>query len=259
MEIFKFKNISDTDSILHRLDGRIKTIIFFSGIIIATVLSHWYLVAGLWLVAIFSFSITKISWRNLLKRLSIPFGISWLVFLNLIFTNGKHTILIIHLGPIILKAYTEGLQLGILIQFRIMVAVTLGCLLSFSTPMIEILETLRLCKLPNIIIDLADMMYRYVFIIGETAHNMRRAQLSRMGDSVSLIKQASDTGKIAGFVIIKSIDRSTKIYNAMLSRGYNENSRDAKFFTKAIPKKDYYFGVLIIILLITLFIINMLF
>ena len=174
----------------------------------------------------------------------------------MLFTNGSHPLWVISLGPISLTAYEEGLQLGILTLLRIMAAVTLGCVLSFSTPMIEIMETLRLCKVPSIIIDLADMMHRYVFIIQETARNMRHAQLSRMGDSASWLQQTRDAGKLACYVLIKSLDRSIKIYNAMLSRGYNEDSSVAEYFTNPIPRIDWYFGLLVVVLLVALVIIN---
>jgi len=256
MDISRFNKISNTDNVLQRLDGRVKTILFIGGIIISTMLTHWYLVTGLWLVAIISFGILQLSWNTLVKRLLIPFGIAWLVFLNMIFTNGSHPFWTIVIGPISLTAYKEGLQLGILILLRIMAAVTLGTVLSFSAPMIEILATLRLCKVPSIIIDLADMMYRYLFIISETASNMRHAQLSRMGDSASWIQQTRDVGKLACYVIIKSIDRSIKIYNAMLSRGYNEDSSAAKYFTNPIPKSNWYFGILVVVLLVVLIIVN---
>jgi cobalt/nickel transport system permease protein len=174
----------------------------------------------------------------------------------MLFTNGTHNLWVISLGPIHLTAYKEGLKLGILTVLRIMAAVTLGCVLSFSTPMIEIMETLRLCKVPSIIIDLADMMHRYLFIIQETARNMRHAQLSRMGDSASWLQQTRDAGKLACYVLIKSIDRSIKIYNAMLSRGYNEDSIAAEYFTTPIPKLDWYFGIIVAFVLIVLVIIN---
>jgi len=256
MELAIFNKISAADSPLHRLDGRIKTVLFLGSIVVATMLTHWYLVAGFWMVSIASFSILHLSWSNLFRRLVIPFGIAWLVLLNLIFTNGSHAVFVISIGTISLTAYREGLQLGILILLRIMTAVTLATLLSFSTPMIEIMETLRICKVPGIMVDMAAMMYRYVFIIEETAHNMRCAQLSRMGDSISWLQQARDTGKIAGYVLTKSLDRSIKIYNAMLSRGYNENSTGAEFFIDPIPASDWRTGILIAGLPVALAIIN---
>jgi cobalt/nickel transport system permease protein len=244
MELAVLDKITSADSPLHRWDSRVKTVLFLSAIIVSTVLNQWYLVAGLWLIALALFSTLNLPWRHLFIRLYIPFGVAWLVFLSLIFTNGSHGLYVIFLGPFRLTAYQEGLKLGFLIALRIMAAVTLGSILSFSTPMIEILETLRLCRVPNTMIDLAAMMYRYIFILTETSHNMRRAQLSRMGDSSSWLQQARDIGKVAGYVITNSLDRSIRIYKAMLSRGYNEDSTSADFFTVPISTADRQIGLL---------------
>ncbi|WP_407307103.1 cobalt ECF transporter T component CbiQ [Desulfosporosinus sp. SB140] len=256
MELAVLDKITAADSPLHRWDGRVKTVLFLSAIIVSTLLNHWYLVAGLWLVTLASFRTMSLPWRHLFIRLYIPFGVAWLVFLSLIFTNGSHALLVISLGPFRLTAYQEGLTLGFLIVLRIMAAVTLGSILSFSTPMIEILETLRLCKVPNLMIDLAAMMYRYVFILTETSHNMRRAQLSRMGDSSSWLHQARDIGKVAGYVLTNSLDRSIRIYKAMLSRGYNEDSTGADFFTVPLSATDWQIGLLGLALLVLLVILN---
>lgn len=60
MDISRFNKISNTDNILQRLDGRVKTVLFIGGIIIATMLTQWYLLTGLWLVAIISFGILQL-------------------------------------------------------------------------------------------------------------------------------------------------------------------------------------------------------
>lgn len=250
MELAVLDKITAGGSFLHRLDGRVKTGLFLSAIVVAVILHHWYLVASLWLATLVLFHTMHLPWRILILRLSIPFSVAWLVCLDLLFTNGSHPLLAIYLGPISLIAYREGLQLGILIVLRIMAAVTLGSLLSFSTSMIEILETMRLYKMPGLIVDLAAMMYRYTFILEETARNMRRSQLSRMGDSVTWLQQARDTGKVAGHLLAKSLDRSTKIYKAMLARGYDENSTGTAFFNSPVPKAERQVGFLITALLV---------
>lgn len=252
MSFSQFKNISTSESFMHKIDGRIKTVVFMVSIIISAVLSSWYLVIPLWIGGIYLFSKTKIKWNKLIRRLCLPFGLSWLVFISVIFTNGNHIIWSFHFGIFHLNLYYEGLKLGILIQLRIITAITFGSLLAFTTPMVEILETLRLLKVPNTIIDIADMMYRYVFIIEEIGHNMRIAQVSRMGDNVSIVQKIKDNGKVAGYVIIKSMDKSVNIYNAMLSRGYNENTRSLGFFNKDIPTEDWIFGGIITSLLLVL-------
>lgn len=258
MELSSFKKISEKNTFLHCLDGRIKTVLFLSGIIITTFLSHWYLIIILWLLSLYGYFTLHIPWKRLIKRLIIPFTIAWIVLISMLFTNGRQILTYIPLGSYHLNIYNEGLYLGVLSMLRIMAAVSLACILSFCTPMIEILETLRIFKVPSIIIDLADMMYRYMFIIEETGKNMRHAQLSRMGYNSSWVHQIKDTAKVAVYVIIESLDRSIRIYNAMLSRGYNENSTSDKFFTYRVPTRDLIFGILGGILLAVLIIANIL-
>jgi cobalt/nickel transport system permease protein len=254
MEITTIDRIASGQTFFHRRDGRVKTGLLLGAIVVSTIISHWYILVGIWLTALVLFHSLHLSWRLLARRLYIPFGIAWLVFLDLLFTNGSHPLHAFSFGPVSLTAYWEGLRLGFLIALRILTAVTLGSVLTFSTPMIEILETLRLYKLPGLIIDLAAMMYRYVFVLEETVRNMRRSQLSRMGASANWLQQASDIGKVAGNLLTKSLDRSTMIYKAMLARGYDENSKAAVYFTYRLPAAELRMSILIAFLLAVLLI-----
>jgi cobalt/nickel transport system permease protein len=227
---------------LQHLDGRIKTGVFLGAVILSSILTHWELALGLWVLAVALFFSLHFDARALLARLLIPFGIAWLVFLTVLFTEGSHPIFVIHLKFLTLTAWQEGAIKGLLLFMRIMAAVTIAALLAFSTPMIEILETLRLCKVPGVIVDIADMMYRYVFIMQDTAHTMHRAQISRMGDQGHWSRRVADTGRIATSILIKSLDRSTRIYQAMLSRGYTEDAPEMSFFSGPVPARDKLIG-----------------
>jgi cobalt/nickel transport system permease protein len=247
---------AEGDSPLHQVDGRIKTGVFLSAVVLSSMLTHWMLALGLWVVAAALFLSLHLDVRALLVRLLIPLGIAWVVFLTILFTQGSHPLFVIHLKFLTLTAWQEGAMKGLLLFMRIMAAVTLATLLAFSTPMIEILETLRLCKIPGTIIDIADMMYRYVFIIQDTAHTMHRAQLSRMGDRGSWAHRVADTGNIASSILIKSLDRSTRIYQAMLSRGYSESSTEMRFFSHPIPARDKLIGWVSVAAMLLLAIVN---
>lgn len=233
---------AEADSPLHHIDGRIKTGVFLASVVLATTITHWTLALGLWVFAAGLFFSLHFSLHDLLVRLLMPMSVACIVFLTVLFTQGSHPLFVVPLKFFTLTAWQEGAMQGLLLFVRIMAAVTFATLLAFSTPMIEILETLRLCRIPGIIVDIADLMYRYVFIIQDTAHTMRCAQLSRMGDRGSWAHRAADTGSIACSVLIKSLDRSTRIYQAMLARGYSENATEMRFFTKPIPGRDKVIG-----------------
>jgi cobalt/nickel transport system permease protein len=233
---------AESESPLRNIDGRIKTGVFLGAVIRSSTLTHWMLALGLWVVAVGLFLGLHFEVRALLVRLLMPMSIAWLVFLTVLFTQGSHPLFVIPFKFLTLTAWQEGAMQGLLLFMRIMAAVTLATLLAFSTPMIEILETLRLCRVPGIIVDIADMMYRYIFIIQDTAHTMHRAQLSRMGDRGSWVHRVGDTGRIACSILIKSLDRSTRIYQAMLARGYSEDATQMQFFSRPIPVRDKLIG-----------------
>ncbi|WP_213994146.1 cobalt ECF transporter T component CbiQ [Sodalis sp. dw_96] len=256
MNLARFADESDCP--LRRLDSRVKTVVLLSGVVVASVLSQWYLALGLWLSAISLFSLMSFDPRALLKRLIMPMGIAWLVFLSVLFTHGSRPLFTIPLYYFSLDAYQEGLVFGIVLFLRIMAAVTLVAALSFSTPMIDILETLRMCKVPHTVIDIADMMYRYVFIMQDTAFTLRQAQISRLGETVSWLRRVGDTGRVAGSILIRSLDRSTRIYQAMLSRGYDEDSHELRFFTAKVPRRDKLMGLAAGSLLVLIVLLNLL-
>jgi cobalt/nickel transport system permease protein len=238
MDLSRFT--TESDSPLRQIDGRIKTGVFLGAVVLSSTLTHWMLALGLWVVAIVLFLSLHFEVRALLVRLLMPMSIAWVVFLSVLFTHGSHPLFVIPLKFLTLTAWREGAMQGLLLYMRIMAAVTLATLLAFSTPMIEILETLRLCKIPGTII--ADMMYRYVFILQNTAQTMHLAQLSRMGDRGSWVQRVGDTGRIACNILVKSLDRSTRIYQAMLARGYSENATELQFFSQPIPARDKRIG-----------------
>ena len=58
-----------------------------------------------------------------------------------------------------------------------------GCLyfLSLSTPVPELLDALRRARVPEVVGDLAVLIYRYIFILFATFRSMRDAAASRLG------------------------------------------------------------------------------
>ena len=248
MDINVFKSVEDNESSLSRLDGRVKTVFFLVGVVASAVVTRWYLALALWLVAIVLFATLRYRWHYLVFRLLMPLGIAWLVFLTVLFTNGSHPLWSARLGPVHLVAYSGGLYMGVLIMLRIMAAVTWACALSFSTPMVEALETLRACRLPGVMIDIANLMGRYVYIINDTYHNMRDAQTSRTTGRLSWIARIRNMGSLAGNILFTSLERSERIYEAMLARGYVDDSGDQKpppYFTGPIPRADLRKGILL--------------
>lgn len=244
---------------LRRIDGRIKTCVFMAAIVIVSVLNGWQLAAGALVTALVLIFTLRLPLRKVLSRMCLPFGVAWLVMVSLVFSTGHTSVGTIALGHFRMPVYLEGIELGVLIMLRILAAVSLAMLLSFSTPMVEILATLRLMKVPGLIVDLADMIYRYALSLGEVGATMRKAQRARGGEGLPWHRQARDIGAVAGNLLVKSFDRSVRIYKAMLARGYDEDAQAQPYFTAAIPAKDIFTGVLVALILVAVLVCNFVF
>lgn len=258
MELSFFKSLNDRGTPLDKLDGRVKTVYFLLLIIIAATVRHWYLALALWLAAMAAYRTLKLPWRPIIWRLAMPFSIAWLVFLSVMFTNGSHPLCIVLSHPFSLVIYREGLALGFLMMLRIMAAVTMATLLSFSTPMVEILETLRLIKIPDIMVDIAELMARYVFILEDIARNMKKAQESRITCKISWMEKIRNMGAVAVHVIVKAFDRSVKIYSAMLSRGYSEENKPTPYFSSSLSSADIHRAAVMMTVPISILLVNFL-
>ncbi|MGC8494236.1 MAG: cobalt ECF transporter T component CbiQ [Syntrophobacteraceae bacterium] len=255
MELFT-NDLSGDAPYLRRLDGRIKTCVLLAAIVTVSVVTGWLPAAGVLVTALVLLFTLRLPLKKVLWRMCLPFGVAWLVMLSLIFTTGHTVFATITLVHFKLEIYREGMALGFLIMLRILAAVSLAMLLSFSTPIVEVLATLRLMKMPGLIVDLADMIYRYAMSLGEVGATMRKAQRSRGGEGLPWHKQARDMGSVAGNLLIKSFERSVRIYKAMLARGYDEEAKAQPYFTRPIPSKDILAGVLCGLVLVAVLVCN---
>ncbi len=244
------------DNYLRRVDGRIKTAVFLCAIIVASVLDIWPLAAGVLAAAIALMFTLRIPARKVLWRMSAPFGVAWLVFASLIFTTGHTVEGTVNFRHVSLPVYREGMALGFLIMLRILASVSLAMLLSFSTPMSEILAALRAFRVPGLIVDIADMICRYAFSLGEIAATMRKAQLSRGGGGLPWHRQAGDLGRLAGNLMIKAFGRGERVYKAMLARGYDEEASSPPYYVSPIPRRDMAAGILAGFVLLSLLVCN---
>jgi len=241
---------------LHRLDGRVKTVVLLFAVVVVSVLTRWFLVAGIMLATLALLCSLRLPLRKLFLRLLVPFGVAWLVLISLLFSTGNTVVETVTFWHLSLPVYREGAQLGLVIMLRILTAVSLAMLLALSTPMAEILATLRLLKVPGLIVDLADMIHRYAFSLAEMAATMRKAQRVRGGEGLPWYRQARDLGMVAGNLLIKSFDRSVRIYKAMLARGYDEDTGAPAYYTHHIPAKDLLAGVPAVLALVAVLITN---
>ena len=92
-------------------------------------------------------------------------------------------------------------------------------LLSGTTPFAGLLQTLRKIGIPELLVSVLALMYRYLFVMIDEAGRMRRARASRTFKAGRARTWKSSAGVI-GQLFLRSAGRAERVYGAMLARGW---------------------------------------
>lgn len=105
--------------------------------------------------------------------------------------------------------------------------------LSLSTPMVDLLAVLRRLKVPKLMTELMGLIYRFIFVLLETADAMFTAQNSRLGYS-DISSSYRSLSALTSTLFIRAYKRSDDLYTALEARGYDGklNVLEEQFVTK---------------------------
>lgn len=99
-------------------------------------------------------------------------------------------------------------------------AVSAMYMMTLSTPTSEIISVLRKLHIPKIIIELMNMIYRFIFIIMDVQCKMKNSVQSRLG-YIDFKTACYSFGSTAGNLLIVSLKKANSYYDAMESRCYD--------------------------------------
>ena len=153
-----------------------------------------------------------------------------LIALPTVFTKPGAPVHELSLGFATLTATVEGIEFFTSVLLKSWASVTAAVLLTSTTPALGLLSALRALKLPAILVSVVMLMYRYLFVLVDEAQRMLRARSARSaaigsGSGGSVVWRARSAGGMAGSLFIRTLDRSERIYMAMLARGYDGGVR----------------------------------
>jgi len=144
---------------------------------------------------------------------------------------------------------TSGTENALGMGLRISVSVISLILMISTTPFFGTLKALRWYRVPEIICNLLLFTYRFIFLLIDELSRMRLARKSRgfTGGKSLLDRSAFKTiSYTIGMVFVRSNFRATKIYDALLSRGYTGEIRtidELRFKARDAGLALVFFGV----------------
>ena len=126
----------------------------------------------------------------------------------------------LHLGFFYIYTSDTDLLRMVNLMAKAMAAVSALFMMTLSTPSGEIISVMRKVHVPRLIVELMNMIYRYIFVIMETNRKMHDSAESRLGyvDYRTSVKSFSGT---ASNLLVVSLKKANAYYDALISRGYN--------------------------------------
>lgn len=105
------------------------------------------------------------------------------------------------------------------IMLKFTLTVLAGLILIATTGINQIGAALRAVGLPRVWVGQLLFLYRYLFVLLEEALRTLRAYTLRSGERRGVLSNA--WGSLMGQLLLRTVDRAQRIYQAMLCRGYN--------------------------------------
>lgn len=118
-----------------------------------------------------------------------------------------------------LTIHPEDLSRGKLVLARAVGGVSCLSFISLTTPIPEVVRVLRRCHVPAILTELAVLIYRYIFILLETHHQMHASAAGRLGYT-GLKTSLRTTGMVYAGLLGQSFRKANACFDAMESRCY---------------------------------------
>lgn len=213
-EFYRLEQLADQDTPLHRLHPGAKlltTMVFIVTVVSFDRLQFRALIPFLFYPAFFM-GLSGIPWSLALKRvaLTLPFVV-FAGVTNVIFDR----VPVAALGSLVL---TSGMVSFAAILLRTFLTVLALVMMIAVTPFSDITAELRRIHVPDIFVTLFEMTYRYIGVLLEETSSMATAYGLRHQKSKGL--EMKHMGSFVGSLLLRSIDRATRVYSAMKCRGY---------------------------------------
>ncbi len=231
------EDIARKPGLLQSLDPRVKLLSMLA-LLIAVGLSRSLLViAGLYVITL------VLAWRSaipvgfFIKRvwLFLPFFTGVIALPALFLTPGPALLQL----PLDLVVTRTGLMTALFLLLRVSTSVSMAALLTFTTPWIDVLKALGVLRMPEAVILIFGMTYRYIYLLLNTANDMFLSRKSRVVGRTTGADQRRMMGASAGVLLGKSMRLSSEVYLAMQSRGFRGHARMPGTASFSIRARDW--------------------
>ncbi|WP_187355335.1 cobalt ECF transporter T component CbiQ ['Paenibacillus yunnanensis' Narsing Rao et al. 2020] len=120
-------------------------------------------------------------------------------------------------GGLQLYVTAEGVSRAGLLLARVMACLSCFLFLMLTTPFMELLQVLRRLRLPQLVLELMLVTYRFLFLLSDTAHGLLLARRLRGGGRRITLKETAGLGSA---LLAGAMRRYRGLAQGMTVRGY---------------------------------------
>lgn len=157
-----------------------------------------------------------------LKLMTIPLTFLLLSILTLLFefsSDASVYLVSLPIGNFYVGITSSSLQTVCILFFKVFASVSCLYFLCLSTPMTDILRVFEKVKCPTFLIEMMSLIYRFIFVLIDTAFTMHTAQASRLGYK-SFRLGIKSLGMLLSTILIRTLKINNNLYTALECRGY---------------------------------------
>jgi cobalt/nickel transport system permease protein len=211
----EIERYASRDSGLSRWDARWKIVSFLVLIMVTAVMRHWF---SSLLLLFFSYGLFlsgSLPIRLIVKRLGEVHLLLLPCFVILPFTVPGE---MMDVGAFSISQ--RGLEVALLYYLRAVAIVTASLSLIYSTPIPQLLRALEQLRVPRILIQITLLAYRYIFTLKWEVNRVRWALTTRGFSNRARLRSYQVWANAIGLLLVRSLERTDRVYRAMLCRGY---------------------------------------
>ena len=245
MDKVVFGQYYPSDSVVHRMDPRIKLLAVILYIVTVFFLADYVMYAAVFLFVITVSLVAKIPLKVLLRTVrTIVFLVLVTSVINLFFTTGE--VLWVHWKFI--KIYKEGVEHAIKLALRLILLMLFPSLLTLTTTPMELTDALeslmsplKLIKVPvHAIALIMSIALRMIPILMEETDKIMLAQKARGADfdSGGALKKAKAMIPVLVPLFVGAFRRADELALAMDARCYSSVAKRTKYKVMHLTMKD---------------------
>lgn len=212
------EQLTSRAGLLQALDARVKLVATLGFLISVSLARNLPVILATYLLVLILGALSAIPMHILLRRvwLALPFFTGLIALPALFLTPGPP---LLQIFPWLVITQS-GLTTALFLLARVGTSVSWTLLLILTTPWNTLLSALSTLHVPDILVLVLGMTYRYVYLLLHAANDMFLSRKSRVVGRLSTADGQRMLASIGGALLGKSVSLSNEVYLAMQSRGF---------------------------------------